>query len=281
MDSTSATDSSSLASDTAAATGLKGSHSHGRERRRRRQRSRRLSEWSSRSAVGGEGSGGESSLSDFGASLGGERGESDEGGWSSGSVGVSGAWEDGGELHSGDNGEMAPDGSAVGGAAGGESSSLSARAGRWGRVRVAGEGGAGPSGSRRRLAGEGDYNSSVNPGADVFAITAGGAAFESALPPTVRIVSEGYISVSEDNIELTSACEDLGGLFERNDVGNILRGAVLSPSLEVDTYYSGAVSNLSPLFKLPVDAVQRGRDHGLPSYNDARLVSWMGWRTRG
>lgn len=37
-----------------------------------------------------------------------------------------------------------------------------------------------------------------------------------------------------------------------------------------------AISNGSPLFKLPVDAVQRGRDHGLPTYNDARLVSGGG-----
>lgn len=54
---------------------------------------------------------------------------------------------------------------------------------------------------------------------------------------------------------------------------DVLRGAVLSPVLAVDTYYAEAISNGSPLFKLPVDAVQRGRDHGLPTYNEARLVS--------
>lgn len=53
----------------------------------------------------------------------------------------------------------------------------------------------------------------------------------------------------------------------------MLRGAVLSQVFAVDTHYPAAVSNGSPLFKLPVDAVQRGRDHGLPTYNDARLVS--------
>lgn len=127
---------------------------------------------------------------------------------------------------------------------------------------------------RRRLYSLDDYDDTVNPTADVFALTAGAAAFGSSLPPTVRIVAKGYASVDEDNVELIVASEDLAGLFERNSVGDILRGAVLSPALAVDTYYSAAVSNLSPLFKLPVDAVQRGRDHGLPTYNDARKVSF-------
>lgn len=120
-----------------------------------------------------------------------------------------------------------------------------------------------------------DYDDTVNPAADVFALTAGAAALGSSLPSTVRIVSKGYVSVDEDNVELIVASEDIAGLFERNSVGDILRGAVLSPALAVDTYYSAAVSNLSPLFKLPVDAVQRGRDHGLPTYNDARKVSFF------
>lgn len=106
--------------------------------------------------------------------------------------------------------------------------------------------------------------------------TAGAPAFESALPSTVRIVSEGFVSSDEDHIELTAAGEDIAGLMERNSVGDILRGAVLSPSLAVDTYYTAAASNLSPFFQLPVDAVQRGRDHGLPTYNAAREVNTLG-----
>lgn len=134
---------------------------------------------------------------------------------------------------------------------------------------------------RRRLFSAEDYDDTLNPAADVFVLTAGAAAFGSSLPSTLRIVSEGYVSVPEDNVELIVAREDLAGLFERNDVGDILRGAVLSPALAVDTYYSAALSNLSPLFKVPVDAVQRGRDHGLPTYNDARKVSFSPMRRRG
>eukprot|EP00904_Undaria_pinnatifida_P011031 jgi/Undpi1/7058/HiC_scaffold_21.g09532.m1 len=127
-----------------------------------------------------------------------------------------------------------------------------------------------PYAHRRRLYSPDFYDQTANAAADVFTLTAGATAFESALPSTVRIVSQGYVSVAEDNVELTVACEDIAGLFQRNNAGDILRGAVLSPALEVDTYFSAAVSNASPLFKLPVDAVQRGRDHGLPTYNDAR-----------
>ena len=66
----------------------------------------------------------------------------------------------------------------------------------------------------------------------------------------------------QDGIELTEAAEDIAGLFERNSIGSIIRGAVFSSSLAVDTHFSSAVSTTSPLFKLPVDAIQRGRDHG-------------------
>lgn len=54
----------------------------------------------------------------------------------------------------------------------------------------------------------------------------------------------------------------MAGLFERNDVGSILRGAVLSTSLAMDVHYPAAVSTLSPFFKIPVDVIQRARDHG-------------------
>lgn len=44
---------------------------------------------------------------------------------------------------------------------------------------------------RRLYVSSDDYNTSINAAADVFTVTAGGAAFESALPGTVRIVSDG------------------------------------------------------------------------------------------
>ncbi len=126
---------------------------------------------------------------------------------------------------------------------------------------------------RRRLPEYTDYDSTFNAAADVFATTAGGAAFLSALPATVRIVSEGYVPTAYDGVELTEAREDLAGLLENVGVGDVLRGAVLSPAMTVGTHHVAAISSLSPLFKIPVDAVQRGRDHGVPTYNAVREVS--------
>ncbi|CAN0025010.1 unnamed protein product [Ectocarpus sp. 6 AP-2014] len=128
--------------------------------------------------------------------------------------------------------------------------------------------------SRRGLWLTTDYDESTNPGADTFTLTAGVAAFESALPSTVRVVGEGYESTRYDNIELAAAvgADSLVSFFNNVKVVDVLRGAVLSPVYAADTHYTAAVSNGSPLFKLPVDSVQRGRDHGLPTYNDARAA---------
>ncbi|CBJ26336.1 peroxinectin precursor [Ectocarpus siliculosus] len=128
--------------------------------------------------------------------------------------------------------------------------------------------------SRRGLWLTTDYDENTNPGADTFTLTAGVAAFESALPSTVRVVGEGYESTRYDNIELAAAvgADGLVSFFNNVKVVDVLRGAVLSPVYAADTHYTAAVSNGSPLFKLPVDSVQRGRDHGLPTYNDARAA---------
>lgn len=79
-------------------------------------------------------------------------------------------------------------------------------------------------------------------------------------------------------IELAEATEDMAGVIDRNGLGPILRGAILSPTLKIDAHFSAAVSTTSPLYKLPVDAVQRGRDHG--EIGDSTLHrAWVGCRS--
>lgn len=41
------------------------------------------------------------------------------------------------------------------------------------------------------------YDSTTNAGVDVLAITAGGAAFESAIPPAMRVLDEGYVPMDD------------------------------------------------------------------------------------
>lgn len=72
-------------------------------------------------------------------------------------------------------------------------------------------------------------------------------------------------NIFKDMVDLHEASKDLANFVRRNGIGPILRGATLSTSMSADAHYSAVVSNLSPLFKLPVDAVQRGRDHGAHS----------------
>lgn len=45
------------------------------------------------------------------------------------------------------------------------------------------------------------YDATTNAGVDVFAITAGGAAIESAIPPAVRVLDEGYVPMDDVRAE--------------------------------------------------------------------------------
>lgn len=53
------------------------------------------------------------------------------------------------------------------------------------------------SSSRRRLFDSDLYDESLNAGADVLAMTVGTVAFQSAIPPVVRIVEEDYEPTDE------------------------------------------------------------------------------------
>lgn len=67
---------------------------------------------------------------------------------------------------------------------------------------------------------------------------------------------------TQDMTDLHEASNDLAAFIRRNGIGPILRGAALSTAMGVDGHYPSSLSRFSPLFKLPVDAIQRGRDHG-------------------
>lgn len=60
----------------------------------------------------------------------------------------------------------------------------------------------------------------MNAASDVFAMTAGAAALESALPFTVRVVGEGYAPAAYDHTELAAAVggDALATFFENVEV---------------------------------------------------------------
>lgn len=84
-----------------------------------------------------------------------------------------------------------------------------------------GKGEATHAGSQRRVLWSlEDYNEDVNAAADVFTMTAGAVALESALPSTVRVVGEGYVSALYDHTELAVAVggDGLATFFENVEV---------------------------------------------------------------
>ena len=59
------------------------------------------------------------------------------------------------------------------------------------------------------------------------------------------------------------ASADVAGLVKRNGgIEPIIRGAAYSRTQKVDASFVAEISSSSSLFNLPVETVQRGRDHG-------------------
>ncbi|CAM9342758.1 unnamed protein product [Discosporangium mesarthrocarpum] len=122
----------------------------------------------------------------------------------------------------------------------------------------------------RRLNRYASYSGATNAGVDVFFSTVVLPGLLSGLPSVIRLVDDDYAPIDEDLIPLHKASADLAGIVARHGLDPILRGGVFSKASATNVAFAEEVSNASSLFALPVMALQRGRDHGVPSYNDAR-----------
>lgn len=64
-------------------------------------------------------------------------------------------------------------------------------------------------------------------------------------------------------MELATASGDLAGFVSRiGGIEPIIRGAAYARCRAMDLSFAAQVSVSSPLFNLPVEVIQRGRDHG-------------------
>ncbi|CAM9633673.1 unnamed protein product, partial [Hapterophycus canaliculatus] len=109
----------------------------------------------------------------------------------------------------------------------------------------------------------GSYDVETNAGVDVVFSTVAMPAFFSALPPTVGLLGDGFEIIDEHGVELATASADLAGLMNRvGGIEPIIRGAAYARTQVMDVSFAAQVSVSSPLFNLPVEVIQRGRDHG-------------------
>eukprot|EP00903_Cladosiphon_okamuranus_P012613 g11801.t1 len=117
----------------------------------------------------------------------------------------------------------------------------------------------------------GTYHVQTDAGVDTVFSTVAIPAFYSALPPTVELLDDNFEIVEEHGVELVTASGDLAGFLTRiGGIEPIIRGAAYARSQAIDVSFAAQVAASSSLFNLPVEVIQRGRDHGIPSYNDAR-----------
>lgn len=128
------------------------------------------------------------------------------------------------------------------------------------------------------------YDPSVDPSIANEFSTAAYRFGHSTLSPTIKRLGEDGKTIATGDLQLKDAFFTPSHLLDPANGGiePILRGLASQMAQEVDPMLIDAVRNM--LFGPPVDVgfdlaalnIQRGRDHGLPSYNDMRDILGLG-----
>lgn len=120
------------------------------------------------------------------------------------------------------------------------------------------------------------FNHSVNPGVSTIFSTAAFRFAHSILPPELLRLGPNGQTAPEGNLRLRDAFIKPQEIIKYG-IDSLLRGGAGETAQHVDTKIVDGVRNF--LFGLPGQGgfdlaslnIQRGRDHGLPSYNQARI----------
>lgn len=120
------------------------------------------------------------------------------------------------------------------------------------------------------------FRSNVNPAISLEFSTAIYRFGHTLLSPTIERMNEDGSTVAQGNLALRDAFQRRG-VVEATGIEAILRGMSTTKSQELDTFVVEDVRSLlfgggGPGTDLAALNIQRGRDHGLPTYNDMRLA---------
>ncbi|MBP7000029.1 peroxidase family protein [Amaricoccus sp.] len=133
------------------------------------------------------------------------------------------------------------------------------------------------------------FNSNVNPAISLEFSTAFYRLGHSMLSSTINRTNEDGSTDAAGNLALLDAFQQRGATIAITGIEDILRGMSTTKSQKVDTFYVEDIRSFlfqagppgSPLFgqDLAALSIQRGRDHGLPSYNEARVALGLTQKT--
>lgn len=120
------------------------------------------------------------------------------------------------------------------------------------------------------------YNPNVNPGIDNLFATAAYRFGHTTLGPTLARLNEDGSESAEGDLALRDSFFRIDQVTQYG-IDSLIRGLATQQAQEVDTHIADDVRNFlfgppgSGGFDLASLNIQRGRDHGLPDYNQARV----------
>lgn len=122
------------------------------------------------------------------------------------------------------------------------------------------------------------YKSDTNPGISNLFSTAAFRLGHSLLSPELLRLKRNGKPIKAGNLPLREAFFAPWRITDEGGIAPILRGLAAQPAQELDAHIVDDVRNFlfgppgAGGFDLASLNIQRGRDHGLPSYNDARIA---------